>query len=151
MRTSGERERTGQDAQALKRLLAFADELAAWADQSAQGPGITGAQFWALSAVVENIGIRVSGVAAQLAIHRSTASNLLDSIEQLGLIEKRPLEEDLRGVALFPTKAGQALYAKTGRTREQLLAEALQSLAPEEQVALEAALGKLTRQLRKLR
>src|SRR5271165_3388130 len=58
--------------------------------------GISGAQLWALAQIAENPGIRVGDLALALAIHQSTASNLLRELETAALLTRRKVREDRR-------------------------------------------------------
>src|SRR5712691_5097431 len=47
--------------------------------------GISGAQLWALAEVAADPGVKVGHLARTLAIHQSTASNLLHRLQMLNL------------------------------------------------------------------
>ena len=72
--------------------------------------GLSGAQLWALSEVAKGPGCQVGQLARSLAIHQSTASNLLRRLEGLGLVRRHRRGKDQRKVQLYATKKGlQAL------------------------------------------
>jgi DNA-binding MarR family transcriptional regulator len=72
--------------------------------------GLTGAQLWALAEVARHPGSQVGQLARALAIHQSTASNLLRRLEALGLVTRQRRGRDQRHVQLFASKKGlQAL------------------------------------------
>src|SRR5262249_60491474 len=50
--------------------------------------GVSGVHVWALWELNETPGARVSDLAAALAIHQSTASNLLDKLARKGLVRR---------------------------------------------------------------
>lgn len=111
---------------------------------------ITATQFWALSTVVETPGIRLREVAAILAIHRSTASNLIESLAAEKLLTKKSSENDARGVTLWVTSAGSRLHKKMSRTRVQLIADALKAVDQGSLSSLDAVLGQLVKAVRRI-
>ena len=71
--------------------------------------GLQGAQLWALAQVAETPGTQVGDLARALAIHQSTASNLLRALEAEGLVTRERRSSDQRQVRLFATKKGLKL------------------------------------------
>lgn len=104
---------------------------------------ISGAQLWALAVVVRQPGLRVSDLAKNMAIHQSTASNLIERLAELKMLKKTRSEQDQRVVHLHPTPEGVNLIGKAPQPFEGALPEALRQMAPEELGQLHALLGKL--------
>jgi DNA-binding MarR family transcriptional regulator len=90
--------------------------------------GISGAQLWALAQVAAKPGIKVGELAAALAIHQSTASNLLRRLEQLRLVSRKREGADQRTVQLFATARGGRVMARAPRPRIGVLQQALSDL-----------------------
>lgn len=105
--------------------------------------GISAAQLWALWELQRSPGLNVSDLSRQLSVHPSTASNLLDKLEQGGLIERRRRERDQRIVRLFVTEAGKTLLSRAPAAPQGELNRALQEMEPEQLLGLEQALGAL--------
>ncbi|QNM98698.1 MarR family winged helix-turn-helix transcriptional regulator [Chitinimonas koreensis] len=105
--------------------------------------GISGAQLWALSRIVERPGLRVTELAAAMAIHQSTASNLIESLVRQELICRRKGEVDQRAVCLHPTEAGRQIIEGAPRPVRGLLPEALGRLDPASLQGLHAQLAAL--------
>jgi DNA-binding MarR family transcriptional regulator len=93
-----------------------------------QACGISGAQLWALAQLAEAPGLRVGELAQALAIHQSTASNLLDKLESAGLVSRRRSDEDLRVVRLHLTARGRRVLARAPRPRRGVLQQGLLDL-----------------------
>ena len=91
--------------------------------------GVSGAQVWVMATLAESPGMRVSQLANALAIHQSTASNLLDKIEKAGLIRRERSSKDQRVVHLYLTEAGEAALARAPRPFTGLLTYALNKLS----------------------
>lgn len=71
--------------------------------------GLTPPQAFMLRVVLEKPALLQSVLADELTISRPTATRTLDGLQNLGLIERRPTENDGREYAIFPTAAAQAL------------------------------------------
>jgi len=105
--------------------------------------GISAAQLWALWELQRSPGLNVSDLSRQLSVHPSTASNLLDKLEQGGLIERQRRERDQRIVRLYVTAAGQDLLARAPAAPQGELNRALQDMNPQQLLGLEQALAAL--------
>ena len=71
--------------------------------------GVTGAQLWIMKEIDVTPGLRVGEVAKKLAIHQTTASNLLDALEKKEMVCKSRLATDQRIVNLTLTDKGKSL------------------------------------------
>jgi MarR family transcriptional regulator, organic hydroperoxide resistance regulator len=90
--------------------------------------GISGAQLWALAQIAEHPGITVGELARALAVHQSTASNLLRELEAAGLLNRKKVREDLRSVRLQATAKGHAVLKRAPRPLIGVLQQALSDL-----------------------
>ena len=90
--------------------------------------GLGGAHLWALAEIAGTPGLSIRNLAAAMLIHQSTASNLVDRIEKMGLIFKARSDGDRRVVRLFSTPAGQAVLDKAPPPAIGVLQDALQNL-----------------------
>lgn len=111
--------------------------------------GINGAQVWALKCICERAGLRVTELAQALAIHQSTASNVVAALSRRGLIERQRLAADQRVVILRPTREGCRLIAQAPEPAEGVLPAVLADLDTEQllllQQGLSAVIAKLNR------
>ena len=87
--------------------------------------GASGAQVWALALVARQPGIRVTELAGAMAIHPSTASNLLAKAEKGGLLRRERSQADQRVVKLYLTVLGADTLAKAPEPVAGLLPDAL--------------------------
>jgi DNA-binding MarR family transcriptional regulator len=90
--------------------------------------GVSGAQIWALAALRDQPGMKVSELAQAMSIHASTASNLLDKIEKAGLVRRERNSTDQRVVRLYLTEAGEARLANAPQPLTGLLTHAINQL-----------------------
>jgi len=116
-----------------------------WVEQNC---GVSGAQLWALSEIAASPGLRVSDLAHRLAVHRSTASNMLQRLEQLGLLVRRRIGKDQRVVQLRLTPRGEAVLRQAPRPFVGVLQQALLDLPPSSLEILHASLGDVIRLMR---
>jgi DNA-binding MarR family transcriptional regulator len=87
--------------------------------------GVSCAQLWAMHEISGNPGIKVSDIARTMAIHQSTASNLLLKLEKKGLIRRERASFDQRVVQLYLTEPGEALLGQAPEPKRGLLQHAL--------------------------
>lgn len=105
--------------------------------------GVSGAQIWAMAALQQSPGMKVSELAQALSIHASTASNLLDKIEKSGLIRRERNSVDQRVVKLYLTPAGEKALKKAPRPLTGILTHALGQLPDEALTRLNQDLASL--------
>ena len=105
--------------------------------------GIGGSQLWALATIVERPGLRVSELGHSLSVHQSTASNLVEQMVRLGLIQRERDDEDQRVVRLTATQRGLTLLARAPQPLTGLLPDALSHLDAKTVAGLHANLGQL--------
>lgn len=110
--------------------------------------GMSGAQLWAMWELVEHPGLRVSELARALAIHQSTASNLLDKLERKGLVRRERGGPDQRVVHLHLTTAGLEAVGRAPRPAQGVLSDALRNLPDGTLDELQRSLGALVSLMR---
>ena len=109
--------------------------------------GISGAQIWAMAALRQHPGMKVSELAQALSIHASTASNLLDKIEKAGFIRRERNSADQRVVRLYLTEAGEKALEKAPQPLTGILTHALGQLPDEALARLNQDLAALIAQM----
>lgn len=110
--------------------------------------GIGGAQLWALAEIGDKPGISIRQLTAALMVHQSTASNLVDRIERLGLVCKSKDDIDRRVVKLFPTAKGCQLLGRAPQPAVGVLPDALRRLPQDTAKLLVASLDALIAELK---
>ena len=89
--------------------------------------GISGACVWAMSELESLPGMRISELASQLAIHQSTASNLVERLAAAKLVERRA-DADRRIAHLYLTKRGRLALRRAPPPQRGVLQEGLSRL-----------------------
>ncbi|MDO9093306.1 MAG: MarR family winged helix-turn-helix transcriptional regulator [Rubrivivax sp.] len=105
--------------------------------------GIGGAQVWALSIVADQPGIGVNRLAAAMSVRQPTASNLVRSLSEQGLVEVRREGADKRAVQLHVLPEGRKLLRRAPGPTAGVLPEALAGLDEATLQRLEADLSLL--------
>lgn len=110
--------------------------------------GVSGAQFWVLAELDKQRGLRVSDLAKLICIHNSTASNLLDKLEQRRLIYRERADRDQRVVRLYLTPDGAAIVAQAHHLSRSVVADALGNVSADTLQALDRNLEALVAHLK---
>jgi DNA-binding MarR family transcriptional regulator len=105
--------------------------------------GVSAAQLWMLWELYNEPGLTVSRLANVLSIHQSTCSNMLDKLQQKGLICRDRNSSDQRVVRLFLTESGAALLKKAPRPAQGALADVLLRLPDNALADLDSGLVQL--------
>ncbi|CAI8731855.1 MarR family winged helix-turn-helix transcriptional regulator [Methylocaldum szegediense] len=105
--------------------------------------GVSHAQLWAMSELSNQPGMNVSELARAMAVHQSTASNLLVKLTKKGLVRRERADGDQRVVRLYLTEAGQTLVKRAPEPRQGLLLRALTELPVSVLTALNDGLNTL--------
>ncbi|HYY61933.1 MAG TPA: MarR family transcriptional regulator [Burkholderiales bacterium] len=111
--------------------------------------GVSGAQLWALAQIAEQPGGQVGELARALAVHQSTASNLVRGLEKRRLVTRARRGRDLRHVQLYPSKQGLALLKAAPRPLIGVLQQALSEMPAARLVALQAQLAHVVALMRR--
>ena len=102
--------------------------------------GVTGAQLWAMWELYQQPGLRVTDLAAAMALHQSTVSNMIDKLLTKRLLRRDRGDQDGRVVRLHLTAAGMRMVRGAPNQARGALPDALEHLPP-------AALRGLDKQL----
>lgn len=131
--------------QRFRVVIRTAQRHSQWIERQS---GVTGAQLWAMQELSERPGLRVGELANMMALHQSTASNMIDKLESGELIRKERTAADQRVVRLYLTDKGGDLLLRAPSPARGVLPEALRMLESEELAQLQAALDTLLGQIR---
>lgn len=113
-----------------------------------QATGVSGAQLWLLAELQRTPGIRVTELARALAVHQSTVSNLLERLEEKGLVQRERSARDARNVLPSLTAAGRSVIARAPMPLEGVLPNALRALPAAELAQLHVLLESLARHMK---
>ncbi len=108
---------------------------------------LTLAQFGVLAQLQAFPDISQQRLADWLFVTKGNVVGLLNRLESRGLVERRPDPEDGRSHVVSLTKQGAALAAQVVPEHEELVAECMGLIAPEDQRTLHQLLNRLDRAL----
>lgn len=130
-------------ARVLKRFRVIFNAVRAHFQQVEKHAGIGGAQVWALSLIAAEPNIGVGRLARAMDIHQTTASNLVRSLLDGGLVSAQRSAADRRAVQLRPLPAGLEVLARAPAPFAGVLPAALASLDVATLCRLDRDLGQL--------
>jgi DNA-binding MarR family transcriptional regulator len=105
--------------------------------------GLSGAQLWALAELRAHPGATVSEIASALSVHLSTASNLLDRLEDRKLVRRHRGPPDQRVVRVTITPEGEAMLRLAPKPPEGIIQDALRRMRKDALARLDRDLADL--------
>jgi DNA-binding MarR family transcriptional regulator len=91
-------------------------------------------------------GLSQQGLAGKLNIHPSRLVAILDNLEKLGFLERRPNPDDRRLYSLHLTKSGEEVLGRIGKVAREHQEALLSALSNEERAALGSLLIRIADQ-----
>jgi len=107
--------------------------------------GITPVQFYVLSALWENDGIKFKDLARSINMDGSTLTGILDRMERLDYVERRDDPEDRRSLLIFLKEKAKNNQREIISLAERLNQEIKEKFSAEEFIVFEKVLDKLGR------
>lgn len=138
---------------ALSALLKFrlivnsAKRHYAWIEKQC---GVSGVHIWALWHLSNQPNIRVTELAEIMAIHQSTASNLIERLAADGYLKRTRSESDRRLVTLTLTAQGRLLLARAPTPAQGILQDALHRMPTKKLRELDSILAYLLGEMDKV-
>lgn len=123
--------RTALELETLQGLRTIFGSARTHDNDVRRSAGISGSLLWALSEIAHSAqsgGITVNGLSAQMALHQTTTSNLINLLVERRLIRRERDSADQRIVHLKATTAGKQVLLKTPGPHAGLLVDALRRL-----------------------
>jgi DNA-binding MarR family transcriptional regulator len=101
---------------------------------------VTLAQYRALVEVASRGPLRAADLAVALRVDRSTATRMCDRLLRKGLVSRRRLADDRRGVRISLTPAGRDLVAEVSRRRRSEIEQIVERMPAADRPAVAHAL-----------
>ena len=105
--------------------------------------GVSAVQLWAMWELFSSPGLKVSELSKALSVHQSTASNMLDKLEQKSLIRRDRTGPDQRVVHLYLTQEGTDLLSQAPRPAQGAIQDALLRMSDDKLLNLKQSLDTL--------
>jgi len=144
-KTSDNRETTQQGiVQNLRVVVKTTQAHSRWIEKQS---GVSGVQLWAMWQLFAEPGQKVSDLSKALSIHQSTASNMLDKLEDKKLIRRDRSGPDQRVVQLYLTAKGTELLSNAPRPAQGPVTDALIRMTDDELSQLQSGLQALIKHM----
>ncbi|WP_455220635.1 MarR family winged helix-turn-helix transcriptional regulator [Kaarinaea lacus] len=144
-KTSANRETIRQAiVQDLRIVVKTTQAHSRWIEKQS---GVSGVQLWAMWQLFAEPGQKVSDLSKALSIHQSTASNMLDKLEDKKLIRRDRSGPDQRVVKLYLTSKGTELLSDAPRPAQGPVTDALNRMTDEELNQLQSGLQALIKHM----
>jgi DNA-binding MarR family transcriptional regulator len=111
---------------------------------------LTPSKLRALDLLATHGGLRIGELADRVAVDDTTATRLVDRLEELGVAERRREPGDRRATVVCLTAAGEELVAGVSAQRQLFFCDVLGALEPDERAELVRLTGKAAVALREL-
>lgn len=105
--------------------------------------GLSGSHVWALALIHEHRGIRPGLLTERLAMHQSTASNIVRHLVANGYVVRERNLDDARAFELTCTEKGRELLARVPEPKAGVLVNALSEMPETSTLQLEGHLDHL--------
>jgi DNA-binding MarR family transcriptional regulator len=100
------------------------------------GTKLTPSKLRALELLAEHDGLRVGELADRVGVDDTTATRLVDRLEELGLAERHGEDSDRRATLVELTDEGSELISGVAAQRQRFFADILATLEPDERIQL---------------
>ena len=100
------------------------------------GSKLTPSKVRALALIGESGGLRIGELADRVGVDDTTATRMVDRLEELGLVGRRHAAEDRRATVVTLTPDGAEITAGVARQRLLFFCDVLEALEPEERAQL---------------
>jgi DNA-binding MarR family transcriptional regulator len=100
------------------------------------GAKLTPSKVRALALIAESGGLRIGELADRVGVDDTTATRMVDRLEELGVAERHGAEGDRRATRVELTGEGEALMEGVAAQRLLFFCDVLEALEPEERTQL---------------
>lgn len=122
-------------------VLDLARMMSAAFEDRARSIGITRAQWSLIAALVRAEGCNQTQLAELMQVSPISLGRLVDRMQRVGWVERRPVPGDRRTYRLYLTPKAHAIRPDLRRISDELQAEALAGLTPQQRTVLLDALA----------
>ncbi|MBO2447066.1 MarR family transcriptional regulator [Actinomadura barringtoniae] len=106
--------------------------------------GLTPSLARALRAIVRaEAPLRMTDLATRLGVVPRSATGLVDSLEEAGLVSRSPDPSNRRSILVSPTDKGRTMRTLMGQARREAAEDLFSALSPEQRESLRALLAAL--------
>jgi DNA-binding MarR family transcriptional regulator len=129
------------------QIVEFYEKLSSWEHEVVREDKLTLGQMHAIEIIGHQRSLRMRELAEKLGVTTGTLTVMVDRLERLGMIERRPHETDRRSFLVVLTEAGEKHFARHHQYHLKLTEELFAGLSPQEVETFEQLLDKVIAQL----
>lgn len=130
MKTASPPRRVGDITAIVGGLRRVVRALELYSHEVRRDYGLTAPQLWALKTLAREGPLTVNQLAAQLHLHQSSASLLVNRLEARGMVRRSKSDRDRRFVRIAPTEEARAFLAEAPEPAQGRLLHGLRAMAP---------------------
>ena len=125
----------------------FYDKMSSWEHSIVKESGLSPAQMHTVEIIGHNQNMRMKELAERLGVTTGTLTVGVDKLEKLGLVKRKPHENDRRSWLIVLTEAGKELYEQHHTYHQQFTSEISQDLTLEQIELLTTYLNTILKRL----
>lgn len=147
--TPQSRERSVLERQVLQEIRTVVGSARVHDAEVRRLAGLSGSQLWALSEIAQSAGLSVNALAERMALHQTTASNLVNALVERKLIRRERDSADQRVARLHITTDGKKMLLRAPGPYAGPLVDALRHLDDKQLLNLRKCLATLLGAMRR--
>ncbi|HEY4341583.1 MAG TPA: MarR family transcriptional regulator [Steroidobacteraceae bacterium] len=140
--------RSGLDLRTLQAFRMIFGSARRFDADVRRSTGVSGSLLWALSEIARTRSMSVNALAERMALHQTTASNVVNALVEQKLIRRTRSARDHRVVQLEISAAGKQMLASVQGPHAGLLVDAIRRLDIAQLGSLQRGLAQLVEQMR---
>jgi DNA-binding MarR family transcriptional regulator len=128
-------------------LIEFYDKISSWEHSVVRDSGLTPAQMHAVEVIGHAGQLRMKELAEQMALTTGTITVMVDRLERLGIVARKPHKKDRRSILVTLTEKGDNFFEEHHKLHEKLTSDLCADLTGSESELLGTLLKKIIRQI----
>jgi DNA-binding MarR family transcriptional regulator len=129
------------------QLAEFYDKMSSWEHSIVKDSGLSPTQIHTVEIIGHNQNIRMKELAERLGVTTGTLTVGIDKLEKLGLVERKPHENDRRSWLIVLTKKGEKMYERHHKFHQQFTNEISRDLTTKQVTTLTELLNTILTRL----
>lgn len=129
------------------QLVEFYEKISSWEQDVVKSSGLSTAQMHTIEIVGHAVSLQMKELARKMGVTTGTLTVMVDRLEELGLLQRRPHETDRRSWLIELTEKGQELFTQHHQYHLRLTEEITATLSIEEQKVFSVVLEKIVGQM----
>ena len=124
-------------------VIEFYEKISSWEHSVVRGSGLSLPQMHTIEIIGIEGSLRMKELAEKIGITTGTLTVMIDRLEKLGYVKRKPHEKDRRSYIIVLTKKGEKQFNKHHELHVKLTEDITSTLTPEELETFSNTLGKM--------